>query len=726
MFKKYSLKAKILVMVGPLVFWLSLVSLYMINDFHRQRTQLNGLAQVANAFDDFGELMDALQTERAKSAIYLANGNVTKEELEKLYKEVSDVRVTEVKRMLAVELPFKKEDSDQMIAIIDTINSIRKEILDRNFSIDDMRSAYGSLIKELLLTEGVMTRFYSAKSIEINLVNMTFVEALKDNIGKSRGVFTNVFAKNRAITNKEEADIESVKFAVKALQDSPALELVPSMKAKITEIFETADWQELEANMDSIIEKAPKGNFGVDANVFYSKMTSVNDKLKEIIASERKGLITFAQNEATKARNYFYGVLIFVILTVIGILIFCWYVISELITKEAADLVANLAAVRSASMVDNSSVATMMCDLDGKLIYMNPASTTNLKKLQEFLPEKVENLIGKSIDIFHKDPGHIRQIISDPKNLPHHAIISVGPEKLDITVTASVDQTGNYLGVATLWSIVTSKVELIKDLTTSAESLASAAGNVLSISANLSAAAEETYAQANSASLASTEVRDGVQTVAGNMEQMVSAIKEITKTTNEAAHMTNEAMRMANSTNQIINKLGESSMDIGNVIKVISSIAQQTNLLALNATIEAARAGEAGKGFAVVANEVKELANQTAKATAEITKKIETIQSDSQSAVAAIAEISSAIEKVNGFTSNIAASVEEQAATTNEVTRIVTESAEGVRQITENIAQVTDAAANTGRDAGDAQTASKNVEDIAESLKKYVNRLKVE
>ena len=110
----------------------------------------------------------------------------------------------------------------------------------------------------------------------------------------------------------------------------------------------------------------------------------------------------------------------------------------------------------------------------------------------------------------------------------------------------------------------------------------------------------------------------------------------------------------------------------------------------------------------------------------EITKKIETIQIDSQTAVEAIAEITTAIEKVNSFTSNIAASVEEQAATTNEVTRIVTESAEGVQQINENISQVSQAAANTGKDAGNAQTAARNVGDIAETLKKYVTRLKVE
>src|SRR5690606_12687970 len=154
----------------------------------------------------------------------------------------------------------------------------------------------------------------------------------------------------------------------------------------------------------------------------------------------------------------------------------------------------------------------------------------------------------------------------------------------------------------------------------------------------------------------------------------------------ESSQMAKMTLEKAQESNATILKLGASSQEIGDVIKVISSIAQQTNLLALNATIEAARAGEAGKGFAVVANEVKELAKQTAKATNDITKKIETIQSDSKNAVNAIGEISIAIDKVNGYAGNIAASVEEQASTTNEVTRIVTEAAEGVRQINENIA----------------------------------------
>jgi methyl-accepting chemotaxis protein len=405
-----------------------------------------------------------------------------------------------------------------------------------------------------------------------------------------------------------------------------------------------------------------------------------------------------------------------------GILSFI--VLKNIMAEQEVAAKATTEAIRSSNMIDNATNPMMSADLDGKLLSINKVGKDNLKKLQSHLSANVDDMVGKSIDIFHGNSSVIKRIISDPKNLPHRAVISIGPEKLQITVAAIFDSAGKFTGPMVTWEIVTEKIVLVNNLTKASEDLAKAATNVLSISSNLSAAAEETSAQANTASVASEEVNAGVQTVASNMVEMVAAIKEITKTTNEAASMTNEAMRITKNTNTIINKLGDSSMDIGNVIKVISSIAQQTNLLALNATIEAARAGEAGKGFAVVANEVKELANQTAKATSEITKKIETIQSDSKSAMEAIAEISGAIEKVNGFTGNIASSVEEQAATTNEVTRIVAESAEGVKQINENISQVSLAAANTGKDAGSAQVAARGVGETAELLKKYVAQLR--
>jgi len=148
---------------------------------------------------------------------------------------------------------------------------------------------------------------------------------------------------------------------------------------------------------------------------------------------------------------------------------------------------------------------------------------------------------------------------------------------------------------------------------------------------------------------------------------MQASIREIAKNANESARVAKNAVNVAHSTNETVKKLGESSQEIGNVIKVITSIAQQTNLLALNATIEAARAGEAGKGFAVVANEVKELAKQTAKATEDIGRKIEAIQGRHEGSGHGDREISNIINQVNDISNSIASAVEEQTVTTNEI-----------------------------------------------------------
>jgi methyl-accepting chemotaxis protein len=171
-------------------------------------------------------------------------------------------------------------------------------------------------------------------------------------------------------------------------------------------------------------------------------------------------------------------------------------------------------------------------------------------------------------------------------------------------------------------------------------------------------------------------------------------------------------------------KLGESSAEIGNVIKVITSIAQQTNLLALNATIEAARAGEAGKGFAVVANEVKELANQTAKATEDISRKIEAIQGDTKGAVEAITQIGKIINQINDLQNTIASAVEEQTATTGEISRNVAEAALGSNEIAQNITGVAQAARSTTEGASNTKTSADELSKIALDLQKLVAQFK--
>ena len=173
------------------------------------------------------------------------------------------------------------------------------------------------------------------------------------------------------------------------------------------------------------------------------------------------------------------------------------------------------------------------------------------------------------------------------------------------------------------------------------------------------------------------DVASSVDTVAAGSSQMESAIREIATNATEAARVAGQAVTVAETTTRTVGKLGDSSQEIATVVKLINGIAEQTNLLALNATIEAARAGEAGKGFAVVASEVKELAQETARATEDISRRVEAIQADTAGAVDAIGQISSVIGEINDFQATIAAAVEEQTATTNEMNRNVAEAASG-------------------------------------------------
>jgi len=222
---------------------------------------------------------------------------------------------------------------------------------------------------------------------------------------------------------------------------------------------------------------------------------------------------------------------------------------------------------------------------------------------------------------------------------------------------------------------------MILAITENALQVGSASEELSSTSQQITANSEETSAQATMVSTSTTQVSQNLQTVATGAEEMGASIKEIAKNATEAAKIATSAVKVAETANATVSKLGNSSAEIGQVIKVITSIAQQTNLLALNATIEAARAGEAGKGFAVVANEVKELAKETAKATEDISRKIEAIQTDTKAAVDAIASISEVIHQVNGISNTIATAVEEQNATTNEMARNVSEAARGSSEI---------------------------------------------
>ena len=254
--------------------------------------------------------------------------------------------------------------------------------------------------------------------------------------------------------------------------------------------------------------------------------------------------------------------------------------------------------------------------------------------------------------------------------------------------------------------------EIVQTVSSASTQLEASAGS-------LSATAERAREVTATVASASEEASANVQSVASATEELSSSVTEISRQVQESARMASGAVGQARSTNDRVSELSKAAARIGDVVELINTIAGQTNLLALNATIEAARAGEAGRGFAVVASEVKALAEQTAKATGEISQQITGIQGATQESVNAIKEISGTIERLAEISSAIAAAVEEQGAATQEISRNVQQAARGTQQVSSNVTDVQ-------RGAGETGAASSQVLSAAQSLSGDSKRLRLE
>ena len=266
----------------------------------------------------------------------------------------------------------------------------------------------------------------------------------------------------------------------------------------------------------------------------------------------------------------------------------------------------------------------------------------------------------------------------------------------------------------------------IKSIRASANELNRAADRQTDVSSQMSATAEQTSQQAQRASAVAEQVSQNTQAVSLAVSELSTAIREIANNTQQAARVATDAVQLAATTNTTVTKLGQSSAEIGEVIKVITSIAEQTNLLSLNATIEAARAGEAGKGFAVVANAVKELAKQTATATETIRRKIDVTQGDIRDSVAAINRIGHTIQQINDFQNSIAGAVEEQTVVTRDISRNVADAAKGTSEIAGNITLVARAAEGTAAGASATRMAAQDATRLAAQLNELVTQFRSE
>ncbi|MGD9538870.1 MAG: methyl-accepting chemotaxis protein [Alphaproteobacteria bacterium] len=393
------------------------------------------------------------------------------------------------------------------------------------------------------------------------------------------------------------------------------------------------------------------------------------------------------------------------------------------LTRAARDLKLTVSeAFRLKQMVEEMPTNVMLADpTDLRIAYLNKTCLATLRTVEAHLGVKADALAGQPVEAFHKELAAQRQNFAEADKLPYNARLALGPETVDLSVSAILDKEGGYIGPMLTWSVVTEQVRLAERVANVVDAVAGASTELRTTAESMAATAEETARQANAVASASEEASTNVQTVASAGEELSSSIGEIGRQVEQSTKTAARAVEEARRTNDQVESLATAAQQIGEVVRLISDIAEQTNLLALNATIEAARAGEAGKGFAVVAAEVKSLANQTAKATEEISAKIGEMQSATGGSVEAIKAIAETIGQISEISTTIAAAVEEQSAATQEISRNVQRAAQGTHEVNANITSVTDGAGQTGAAAGQVLSAAEQLSKEAETLRAEID-----
>ncbi|MBT8225951.1 MAG: methyl-accepting chemotaxis protein [Dactylosporangium sp.] len=266
--------------------------------------------------------------------------------------------------------------------------------------------------------------------------------------------------------------------------------------------------------------------------------------------------------------------------------------------------------------------------------------------------------------------------------------------------------------------------DTVKAVGTSAERMAWVTDQTTKLNADIARRADEASDRSQKVNRTAQEVSENVQTVASATEQMRTSIAEIGSSSTQAASVAIDAVNVARSTSDTIARLSTSSTEIDSVVRVITSIAEQTNLLALNATIEAARAGDAGKGFAVVAGEVKDLAQETARATTGIVAQVSAIQADTGNAVNAITKIVTIVDQIAQYQETIAAAVEEQTASAGEIGRSLLDASQGSTAIADNMHRVSDSATATTTSVGEATKAGADLSQMGQELRQLISQFR--
>lgn len=350
------------------------------------------------------------------------------------------------------------------------------------------------------------------------------------------------------------------------------------------------------------------------------------------------------------------------------------------------------------TVLDCIPVNVMLAERDTlEISYMNAATRRTLGRIEHLLPIPVSQMIGTSIDVFHKNPAHQRHLLSDASHLPHRAKIKLGDEILRLQIMPVMDDFGTYIKPLLMWNIITREIHMAETVIADVENCTGNIKLVTACASDLDHAAALTQDTASKVESNIASVDDRMAAISAAAEQLSQTSHAMAEQLSDTANMAAAATQDARNASSTVDVLSMCSKEIAGIVGLIGKIAEQTNLLALNATIEAARAGDAGKGFSVVATEVKALAQNTARATEDIAAKIRDMQDAVSGSVTAIHATATALGAIEQATAGIAAAIEQQNHAVANVSGNAHDVAGIVRDISGQMTLVAENASGTAR-----------------------------